>query len=126
VVKLRRDLIETLKRDLSLIGLMCGIRRPMSTWDFVKYVYPDENSKVILNKEESYLRKVLNRWSSYGIIKKEVIDGRAIYTPDLKKIKLIKKRNYWEMVIKLGDFQINYRIKPYINQTKSSENQTFC
>ena len=105
---------------------MCGIRKPMSTWEFVKYVYPDESSKVILNKEESYVRKVLKRWSSYGIIKKEVVDGRTIYTPDLKKIKLIKKKNYWEMVIKLGDFQIFYKIKPHINQTKSSENQTFC
>jgi hypothetical protein len=121
---LKRDLIETLKRDLYLLGLMSTIKKSTTTWDFVKSIYPTEKSKVVLNKEESYLRKVLNRWHSYGVIKKEVVDGRAIYMIDNSKIKIIRKKRHWLMIVKLPEFQILFKIKP--NRTKSLENQTFC
>jgi len=119
---MKKDVLETLKRDLSLIGLMCFIKKPITTWKFLKSLFPEEESKVVLGKYESYLRKVLNRWSSYGLITKENVNGRTIYCVNTRKIKVVKKRNYWIMIVELPDFQIHYKVKPsnkFENQTKS-------
>ena len=116
---MKRDLLETLRRDLSLIGLISVLEKSMTTWDFVKSLMPNEESSVVLNKVESYVRKVLNRWSDYGVLTKEVVNGRAIYCVDERKVKIEKKKKYWLMSVKFDDFEIRFKVKP-MNEQKST------
>ena len=109
---MKRDLLETLRRDLSLIGLISVLEKPMTTWDFVKSLLPNEESSIVLNKVESYVRKVLKRWSDYGVLTKEVVNGRAIYCVDERKVKIEKKKKYWLMKVKFDDFEISFKVKP--------------
>jgi hypothetical protein len=108
---MRKNLLQTLQRDIVLLGLIASVKKPMTIWKFLKYVYPEEMNNMEMHKKESYIRKFLIRWSEYGILKKEVVDGKVYFSVDYDKIDIEDKKSYWLMKLFLPDFQINFKLK---------------
>jgi len=113
-----RDVFEILENDALIIGkLISSFKRTASSFQVAKRIFKVKGYE--LKKAEAFMREWFKRWERYGVVKKEVKDGKTYYSFDMNRIcfgngKLKLKIGKFEEEIDLG-FVIGVNIKREAN-----------
>lgn len=79
----------SVKKDIALLLRLLFITELTSSYHLAKKIFKTKNNYE-LRKKEVFIRKFLQRWADYDVIKIDVIDGRKYYSLNEENLFLHK------------------------------------